>query len=76
MRRFYVTKGHIDLFTSRADGHPVHDRSYRTSANVVCYAITRRDAFIVAAALNAMEEKILSHNKKRKPKWSTASAVR
>jgi hypothetical protein len=63
MRRFYVSKGHIDLFTNSVGGHPVHDRSYRTSANIVCYAITRKDAFVVAAALNAMEEKSPSHKR-------------
>ena len=62
MRRFYVSDGAMDFFTNSRMCYHVRDRSYPTSKNVMCNAVTRRDAYIVAAALNAMEEKIPSHN--------------
>jgi hypothetical protein len=81
MRRFYISNIGRDAFTNTHLGYCVRDRSYQTSANVMCNAVSRSSANIIAAALNAMEEKIPSHNKRKLKQVSkngkrTASAVR
>ena len=57
MRRFYVSS-YTGFYW------PVCDKSYNTTANVVCNALSRSDARMIATALNAMEDKIPSHNKR------------
>lgn len=67
MRRFYISNIGWNAVTNTHRGYHVRDRSYQTSANVMCTAVSRSSANIIAAALNAMEEKIPSHNS-AKPK--------
>ena len=75
MRRFYISNIGWDAFTNSHRGYYVRDRSYPTSANVMCDAVSRSSANIIAAALNAMEEKIPSHNSaKPKPRKQSKGA--
>jgi hypothetical protein len=64
MKRFYVTKNVIRYPPTSINWY-VRDRSYNTTANVMCDASTRRDAYIITKALNAMEKQIPSHDKNK-----------